>query len=264
MHIQAPPLPRSERQAATNELLRIARDRRQPAPDRRAALDEAVVLNMPVAASIAARHRGRGIPIDDLEQVASLALVKVAKRFDPAQGKDFLTYAVPSIRGEVKRHFRDKGWTVRPPRPVQEAQSRVITARDELEGELGRPPHADEIAAHLDIDVETVTEALAAQGCFHPVSLDQPVGEGSATTLGDQLAGDLSPEELVEARVMIEAAVRRLEPRDRVIVRMRWFEDRTQQEIADVIGVTQMQVSRLIARILDDLRSYLEGPPDAA
>jgi RNA polymerase sigma-B factor len=263
--------PRSRRQDDTRRLLQIAhedaRSDRGPAdstpsrPSPTEALDEAIVINLPVASSLASRHKDRGIPLEDLEQVARLALVRAAQQFDPGRDRDFLSYAVPTIRGELRKHFRDCGWMIRPPRSVQEAQTRVVATRDGLAERNGHVPTEQEIAEHLGEDVSVVRESLRAQGCFHPTSLDLPIGEESSTSLAEHLGGEDAAMEAAEARVMLRDAVRQLSPRDRQIVRMRFFEDRTQQEIADVIGVTQMQVSRLISRILRDLRQLLGSEP---
>lgn len=270
-------IPRAERQAATRRLLHIAHDDQDvdgqgsspgeadglPEPAAQA-LDRAIVINMPVAQSLASRHKDRGIPLEDLEQVAHLALVRAARQFDPSRDRDFLSYAVPTIRGELRKHFRDCGWMVRPPRGVQELQTKVIAARDNLAERDGHVPSAQEIADHLGEDVAVVQESLLAQGCFHPTSLDLPLGEDSTTTLGEHLGQDDGSMSAAEARVMLRDAVRRLSPRDRKILRMRFFEDCTQQEIADAIGVTQMQVSRLLSRILRDLRRQLDPAPTPA
>ena len=272
-------IPRAERQAATSRLLRIAHDAQategpdqvpvhegaalaDPVADQ--ALEEAIVINMQVAQSLASRHKDRGIPLEDLQQVAHLALVRAARNFDPARDRDFLSYAVPTIRGELRKHFRDCGWMVRPPRSVQDAQSKVIAARDNLAERDGHVPSAQEIAEHLGEEVDLVLESLKAQGCFHPTSLDLPLGDDSTATLGDFLGQDDGAMSAADARVMLRDAVRRLSPRDRTIVRMRFFEDCTQQEIADAIGVTQMQVSRLLSRILRDLRCQLDSAPRPA
>lgn len=256
-------LGRSQRQALTAELLTEAAAAGSERLRQRA-LDRVVLLNMGVARSLAARHRGKGISSDDLEQVAYLALVRAAAQFDPEQGRDFLTYAVPTIRGELKKHFRDAGWMVRPPRRTQEIQSKVVAARDELHQQHGRPPTMAEIGEALDEDPEAVSDALRAEGCFQPSSLDRPVGgpEGGTTTLGDLLVRPEEQEtEAAEARVMLRPVVRRLRSRDQRILQLRFFEGRTQQEIADEIGVTQMQVSRLLSRIMQTLRTELEAPP---
>jgi RNA polymerase sigma-B factor len=225
---------------------------------RRELLDELIRLNMPVARSIAIRYRRRGIADEDLEQVAYLALVRVAHSYDHASGNDFLSYAVPSIRGEVRRHFRDVGWMVRPPRRVQELQSRIAATESALSSELGHPPTPGELADELDEDEDDVDEALAANGCFTPTSLDQVVHEDAGGSLGDQLGDEEAGLAAAEARVVLAPALRRLGERDRKIIRMRFFGQRTQQEIADEIGVTQMQVSRLLGRICRQLREDVE------
>lgn len=215
--------------------------------------------NIPVARSMAARYRNRGIDLDDLEQVALLGLTKAAQRFDPDAGHDFLSYAVPTIRGELRRHFRDAGWMVRPPRRVQDLQARIAGAQRELEAQLGRSPRPSEVAAHLDEELPDIIEALSADGCFTPTSLDGTVGDGTST-LGDLIGHEDRAIESAEARVVLDPVVRRLSDRDRRIVKLRFFDERTQQEIAEDIGLTQAQVSRVLTRILGDLRDQLGEP----
>lgn len=222
-------------------------------------LDEIVVLNMPVARSVAARFRGRGLDEQDLEQVAFLALTRAARAFDPAQGHGFLAFAVPTIRGELKKHFRDNGWTVRPPRRVQELQGRIRPAREHLAQELGREPQDEELADRLVEPADAVRAAQRAEGCFTPSSLDQPVDEEASTPLGEVLPGDTREKDAAEARLVLAPAIGHLGERAREILRLRFFEDRTQREIADEIGVTQMHVSRLISGILTDLREDITG-----
>jgi len=248
---------RSERSERTLELLRqlaSTTDEQQ----HRALLDELVVVNLGVAHSIAMRYRNRGISADDLEQVARLGLVKAAQGFDPERQNDFLAYAVPTIRGEVRKHFRDHGWTVRPPRRIQELQSRIMAAATELTHANGRSPRPSELARHLDTNVEEIEEALSADGCFSPSSLDRPVSdEDGSASLGDLLPSDDADQEAAEARLMLEPAMRRLGERDRLILHLRFFKGMTQEEIAQEIGVTQMHVSRLLTRILKELRSEI-------
>ncbi|MCY4724718.1 sigma-70 family RNA polymerase sigma factor [Nocardioides sp. STR2] len=222
-----------------------------------------IETNAAVARSMASRYRNRGIDLDDLEQVALLGLTKAAQRFDPAAGHDFLSFAVPTIRGELRRHFRDSGWMVRPPRRVQDLQTRIAGAQEELESQLGRSPRPTEIATHLGEQTSDVVEALAADGCFTPTSLDAKVADGSSS-LGDLLGDDDRALAQAEAKVMLEPLMRRLSPRDRRIVRLRYFMEQTQQEIADTVGLTQAQVSRVLTRILSDLRSGLVEPQPAA
>jgi RNA polymerase sigma-B factor len=241
-----------ERERLTSSLLRQAAA--SDADERRRLLDEVVVLNMRVSAAIASRYRGRGIPIEDLEQVAHLALVKATKGFDSSAGCDFLSYAVPTIRGEVKRHFRDHGWTVRPPRRIQELQKSVFAAVDDLSLPLGRSPRLAEIAEHLGVDQGEVIEALSTRACFAAVSLDRPFGQDSGYSLAELLGAEDPGRAAAEAKILLQPALRKLRERDRRIVVLRYFSGLTQQEIAEDIGVSQMQVSRLLTRILRDLR----------
>ncbi len=220
--------------------------------------DQLIEDNLGVARSIAGRYRNRGVSPEDLEQVAYLGLVKAAARFDPDGGHDFLAYAVPTIRGEVRRHFRDACWMVRPPRRVQELQARITVAESELALQLGCLPTPSQLASHLGEPESVVVEALTANGCFHASSLDAPVQDGSSS-LVDLLAVEDGEQEALEARLALAPLVRRLAPRDREILTMRFFEDRTQAEIAESVGVTQSQVSRTLTRILDALRAGLVG-----
>jgi RNA polymerase sigma-B factor len=229
-------------------------------------LDYVVRINMGVARSVASRYANRGVEEDDLIQVAYAALTRAARDFDPARHEEFLSYAVPTIRGELKKHFRDHGWTVRPPRRVQEIQARITRAESELVQLYGRPPTPEETAEHLGAELSDVVEAMSADGCFSPSSLDRPLsnadGSGLAT-VGDLLGEDDVSQAAAEARVTLAPVVRRLKERDRRILYMRFFEERTQQEIADHIGVTQMQVSRLLTRIMRDLRTELTSSDSA-
>ncbi len=219
--------------------------------------EEVVVLNMGVARAIAHRYRQRGLNLDDLVQVAYVGLVKAVNGFDLDHERDFLSYAVPTVSGEVKRYFRDFGWTVRPPRRVQELQGQIAKASNDLSQRLGRSPRPSEVAAELGVEVDAVIEALAADGCFTPSSLDVPVGEDGSATLGQLVRDEQEDFGGAEARVMLAPAVRRLGERDRRILELRFFRGWTQEQIASDIGVTQMQVSRLLSRILQELRNEL-------
>jgi len=216
-----------------------------------------VELNLPVARGLASRYRDRGIATDDLEQVACLGLLKAVRAFDVDRATDFLSFAIPTVRGELRRHFRDLGWTVRPPRRIQELQAQIAAAEGRLSQELGRTPTADELADHLGVDPDDVREAQSANGCFNPTSLD------AARSTADQLElartlGSLDPGyAAAEARVALAGVLGELGPRERLILRLRFFEDRTQAEIGEAIGVTQMQVSRLLSGILARLRDRL-------
>ncbi len=230
--------------------------------ERRRLLDEVVILNMQVADGIVARYRSRGVPVEDLRQVAYVALTRAARQYDFAQRSNFLAYAVPCMRGEVRKYFRDHAWTVRPTRRIQELQPRVEAANQELWQSLGRSPTPSEVAHHLGESEESVVEALTARGCFHPSSLDQPLLAGAEGTMGSLLVCEDSDQETAEARVMLQPVIRRLSERDRRILHLRFFEGLTQREIAQEIGVTQMQVSRLLSSIYSELRTVLgEGRP---
>lgn len=251
-------LPRQERRRLTATLLRRA-STTDDEDTRKELIDRVVLANIGVARSIAARYRSRGIPTEDLEQVACAALVRAAQNFDATRERDFLSYAVPSIRGELRRHFRDQGWTVRPPRRVQEIQSRVVEAREALHAEDGQTPSDARIAEHLEVETSEVTEALRAEGCFTPASLDMPVGADGSMSLGELLVDEDDDRETsaAEARVLLRPVMRQLRPRDQRLLRMRFVEERTQQEIADEFGVTQTQVSRLLSRVLRELRESI-------
>lgn len=224
-------------------------------------LDKAVLVNLPVADRLAMRYAGRGIPSQDLVQVARLGLVQAVHRFDPCAGFDFLSYAVPTILGELKRHFRDRGWTVRPPRRIQELQPRILAATSALTHTLVRTPTRAEIAQYLGVDEADVVEALIADGCFTPTSLDRPVVTDSrpSSTWGDAIGHDDPGIDWVEAKLTLAPIFRILSDRDRLVLRLRFVDDMTQQEIGGVVGVTQMQVSRILARILHLARDELAG-----
>jgi RNA polymerase sigma-B factor len=245
----------ADRRRISHELL--VRASNSDPKTRQTLLDEVVRLNMAVARSVANRYRNRGVSAEDLFQVAYLGLVKAARRFDQAFEQDFLAYATPTITGEIKRYFRDCGWTVRPPRWVQELQPRIAYIQPTLAQELRRHPDHQEIASSLGVSLCEVTEALAAGGCFHPVSLDSPDTGDPYHTLGNLLGSDdpdLRRSEIVQA---LRPLVCRLDHRDRRIIALRFFYGWTQAEIARDIGVTQMQVSRLLSSVLQRLRDQL-------
>lgn len=247
--------------ATRADLTRAAHERLlagEPAPAGVGPREQLILLNMPVAASIAARYRNRGIAQEDLSQVAYLALVKAARNFDETSGHDFLSYAVPTIRGEVLRHFRDHGWTIRPPRRIQELQTRITVAEDELAATKAGTPTQDEVAEHLGETPTAVREALGASGCFAPTSLDRPAIDGSGAIV-DLLGEDDTGYVAAEARVLLTRAVRRLSTRDRRALVLRYYRGLTQAEIADELGLTQAQVSRLLARVLAELREAMDA-----
>jgi len=226
-------------------------------------VDELIETHLDVARSIARSYRNRGVDLEDLEQVALLGLTKAAKRFEVDAGHHFLSYAVPTIRGEIRRYFRDAAWMVRPPRRVQDIQGRVRRSQSELEVQLGRSPRPSELAAHLGEDLDDVVEALTANGCFTPTSLDKPPREGELS-IGELISEVDEAMESAEARVVLRPVLTALTERDRRVLHMRFYEGRTQQEIADDLGLTQAQVSRVLSRILANLRIRLDEPSSAA
>ena len=244
------------RTAVSARLLERAAQETDPV-ERKRLQDEVVVLHMGLARAIAARYRGRGIADDDLTQAAAMALLKAARNFDATRGVEFLSYAVVTMKGEVKRQFRDYGWMVRPPRPIQKLQADVSRADSELTHQLGRSPKVTEVAAYLGVAEDDVLEALSADGCFTPTSLDTPVGAEGSGVLGELIPGEDSAMSEAEARVMLTPAVRSLPEREREVLYLRFFRQQTQAQIAEEIGVTQMQVSRILSRVLVKLRGQL-------
>lgn len=218
---------------------------------------------MPMATAIARRYQARGESLEDLVQAACVGLVKAGRSFDPARGNLFEAYAAVSITGEVKRHFRDRGWDLRPPRRVQELRPKVMRANEELAAELGRPPRISEVAERLELDVEAVAEAMTAGQSYRLHSIDAPVehdGRGQSS-LSDYLgAEDRELSGLVDA-LSLRAARAALPERLQLVVRLRYDEELTQQAIGDLLGVTQMQVSRLLAKAHRTLRDLLVDEP---
>ncbi|MBS4751801.1 sigma-70 family RNA polymerase sigma factor [Nocardioides sp. zg-ZUI104] len=224
-------------------------------------LGEVIVLNIPVARSLAARYRNRGQGADELEQVACLALTRAVQGFDPERGDDLLVFAVPTILGELKRHFRATSWAVRPPRRIQEIRPRLLAAADDLTQRLGHTPSADELADELGCSIAEVSEAVSCGDLSQAASLDEPVS-ATGSPLGELLGSEEEGFGQSEAVAMLGPACRDLKPRDRRILRMRFYEQLTQQQIAVELGVTQVQVSRLLQRIFADLRRRIDAPEE--
>ena len=222
--------------------------------DPRSVNDELVANLLPLAKRLAARYRHAGESQEDLEQVACLGLVKAVDRYDPSAGP-LVRYAVPTILGELRRHFRDKGWGVHVPRSVQENLLTVNKATERLATTLGRTPRARDIASFTGMPLEDVIEALDAGASYTPAALDAPQrgDEAEARSLGDTLGSDDPNYALVELGQSIGPAFRDLPARERAIVHLRFFVDLTQAEIAERIGISQMHVSRLLRRALDAL-----------
>jgi RNA polymerase sigma-B factor len=227
------------------------------------ARDELIRRCLPLARRLALRYARNSEPLDDLLQVASIGLIKAVDRYDPSRGAAFSSFAVPSILGELKRHFRDHGWAARVPRPVQERVLKMNAAIERLSAQLARAPTAREVAAATGATIEDVLEAMEAATAHESVSLDAPLkgGEDGTASYADTVGEPDARLELVEYRSVVDATLRALPERDRRVLAMRFQEDMTQSEIADEIGVSQMHVSRLIRRALTRLRTVAEGAP---
>ncbi len=225
--------------------------------DQPAVRDELITTYRPLAQRLARRFRGRGEAYDDLLQSASIGLINAVDRFDPDYGVKFTTYATRTIVGELKRHLRDRAWSVRVPRGLQEAALEAGRTREHLSHRLGRSPTLAELAAEMGRPVEEVVEALEAGSAYTAASLDRPVGDddGSGATVGDLIGVDDLDMQLTERWPDVAEAIRRLPERERVILYLRFFEDMTQTEIAERVGISQMHVSRLLRKALEALRS---------
>jgi RNA polymerase sigma-B factor len=240
-----------------NERQLLIRYRRDGDPTVR---EELVARFMPLARRLAARYRGDREPLEDLVQVASLGLVKALDRFDPERGVAFSSYAVPTILGELKRHFRDRGWSVRVPRDLQERIARVDRAMAELPGKLGRAPSVNEIAERLEVEPEDVLEAIEAGQAHHAMSLDaqSQTEEGEGIPLAERLGESDPGFDVVEYGAAIEESLGELSERDRMVMHLRFVEDMTQTEIAERVGVSQMHVSRILRASVERLRGEVE------
>jgi RNA polymerase sigma-B factor len=230
---------------------------RRYARDRDPAVREELARRfMPLARRLASRYRGDREPFEDLVQVASLGLVKALDRFDPERGVAFSSYAVPTILGELKRHFRDRGWSVRVPRDLQERIAKVERATARLPGKLGRVPTVNEIAEYLELEPEEVLEAMQAGQAHHAMSLDaqQQTEDGEGIPLTERVGSEDPGFDTVEYGVAIEDAVQSLSERDRTVLHLRFVEDLTQTQIAERVGVSQMHVSRILRAALERLR----------
>lgn len=255
--IEAPTRPPSARSSGERLLLRW---RRSGDPRWREAAIEAY---LPLARKLAKRYDRGPEPLEDLHQVAFLGLVKAVDRFDPEFGTSFASYAIPTIMGELRRHFRDATWSIHMPRAVQESLLSVREATARLSERLGRAPTVGELAQATGLDAEQITEALHARAAKDPSSLDQPVGgpdEEATATLAEALGCEEDGFDLVDHRLAIAPALRALPQREREILFLRFGLDLTQSEIAQRVGCSQMQVSRLLRRALGRLRAVDREP----
>jgi RNA polymerase sigma-B factor len=227
--------------------------------DRRAR-DELVERYMPLARRLARRYLGAREPFEDLVQVASLGLVKAIDRFDASRGNAFTSFAVPTILGELKRYFRDLGWAVHVPRGAQERALKVEEVQRELTSRTGRSPSIQEIATYMELSIEDVLDALEAAGAHHSMSLDTPRddGDSESSTIADMLGEEDKRFEYIDAGASIAVAAQQLSERERRILALRFIEDRTQTQIAEIEGVSQMQVSRVLRRAIATLSEAIE------
>jgi RNA polymerase sigma-B factor len=212
---------------------------------------------MPLVRTLARRYAGRGESLDDLVQVGCVGLIKAVDRFEIERDLRFSTFAVPTILGEIKRHFRDRAWAVRVSRGIQELNARVSREADRLSGVLGRSPTIEELAEATESTVEQVLEAIQGAQAYNTVPLEEPLGED-----GEPVArfGAVDPGfEVAEQRVELARGLEALPPRERTIIMLRFFEGLTQREIADRIGISQMHVSRLLRRSIEGMRAQLDG-----
>ncbi|WP_084680823.1 SigB/SigF/SigG family RNA polymerase sigma factor [Frankia sp. CeD] len=227
-------------------------------PERSAVRDQLVRMPLPLVESLARRFRNRGEPLDDLVQVATIGLIKSVDRFDPERGVEFSTYATPTIVGEIKRHFRDKGWAIRVPRRLQELKLSLTKATSELSQTLGRSPTVSEIARHLQMSEDDVLEGLESANAYSAVSLDAPdSGDDEAPAVADTLGVQDESLEGVEYRESLKPLLEKLPAREKRILLLRFFGNMTQSQIATELGISQMHVSRLLARTLAQLRRGL-------
>jgi RNA polymerase sigma-B factor len=262
---EAPAEPRWSTRDRTRERELIALIAELPEGDPRyaAARDELVTMHLPLAAFLARRFRDRGESLDDLTQVATIGLIKAVDRFDPQRGVEFSTFATPTIVGEIKRHFRDKGWAIRVPRRLQELRISIGRATAELSQSTGRSPTVAELAAHLDVSDEEILEGLESAQAYATLSLDASSADAAdegGSSLADTLGEDDPGLGEVETRETLHPLVATLPAREQRILHMRFYDNMTQAQIAEQIGVSQMHVSRLLAKSLAQLRSGLVEP----
>jgi RNA polymerase sigma-B factor len=225
-------------------------------PEYREVRDELVAAHLPLVRYLARRFAGRGEPSDDLIQIGTVGLLQAIDRFEPERGLEFSTFATPNIAGEIKRHFRDRGWMVRVPRRLQELQGELSAGISELSQRLGRSPTVGEIAAHLKISEEDVIEGTESARAYSAVPIDVP-NSTTGMTIADSLVDFDSSLDHVELRHALRPVLADLPDRERRALILRFVDNRTQSEIAAVLGVSQVHVSRLLAKTLHDLRDKL-------
>jgi RNA polymerase sigma-B factor len=248
----------TEMRARSHALFTALTDSDLPEAERSRLRDELVQLHLPLVEHFARRFLNRGEPYDDLLQVGTIGLIKAVDRFDSERGVEFSTYATPTILGEIKRHFRDKGWAIRVPRRLQELRMSISSATSDLSQKLGRSPTPGEVADRLEVTVEEVLEGLESANAYATLSLDAGDGgeDGPGSMLDTMGAVD---EELahVELRESVRPLIEQLPPREKHILLLRFFRQMTQSQIAEEVGISQMHVSRLLNRTLAELRESI-------
>ncbi|MCC5478950.1 RNA polymerase sigma factor SigF [Streptomyces barringtoniae] len=251
--VQHDPADRSGARAMFVEL----RTLKEGSPEYAELRNRLVRMHLPLVEHLARRFRNRGEPLDDLTQVATIGLIKSVDRFDPERGVEFSTYATPTVVGEIKRHFRDKGWAVRVPRRLQELRLALTTATAELSQLHGRSPTVHELAEKLAISEEEVLEGLESANAYSTLSLDVPDTDDESPAVADTLGAEDEALEGVEYRESLKPLLEDLPPREKRILLLRFFGNMTQSQIAQEVGISQMHVSRLLARTLAQLREKL-------
>ncbi len=255
----------AERDARTDALFaELQRVEDVDSADARRVVDQIFALHVDLCDGLARRYCNRGIERDDLLQVARLALLKAIHRYRPRVGASFAGFAVPTVSGELKRHFRDHGWMVRPSRRVQELRMTLRQKREVVTHELGRTPTRDELADALGVDAVAMGEAEGSDSSFRPLSIDLPTTAGEQNHVADAVCEDDPDLERLCDHVDLGRALETLPPRTRQVLHLRFVEERTQREIANELGATQMQVSRLLGRTFRQLRAELGEPEPLA
>ena len=250
--------PHAEAHARARELFARLNELPEGSTERKQIRDELVQMHLPLVEHLARRFRNRGEPLDDLTQVATIGLIKSVDRFDTERGVEFSTYATPTVIGEIKRHFRDKGWAVRVPRRLQELRLSLTSATSELSQRNRRSPTVAELAEYLKISEEEVLEGLESANAYSTLSLDvSEGGDEDSPAVADSLGSEDEALEGVEYRESLKPLLEQLPPREKKILLLRFFGNMTQSQIAEEIGISQMHVSRLLARTLEQLRAQL-------
>ncbi|MFE5947388.1 RNA polymerase sigma factor SigF [Streptomyces sp. NPDC056480] len=252
-----PVVPDPHDRSGARALFITLRELPEGSPEKAELRNQLVRMHLPLVEHLARRFRNRGEPLDDLTQVATIGLIKSVDRFDPERGVEFSTYATPTVVGEIKRHFRDKGWAVRVPRRLQELRLSLTTATAELSQQHGRSPTVHELAERLGISEEEVLEGLESANAYSTLSLDVPDTDDESPAVADTLGAEDEALEGVEYRESLKPLLEDLPPREKRILLLRFFGNMTQSQIAQEVGISQMHVSRLLARTLAQLREKL-------